>query len=71
MWPRARAAGQPGCSSRSVAAVRRVVDLGEITEPAACQVLRVAWTLADLAGEARLGAGECGQALAFHLGVAR
>ena len=31
----------------------------------------MAWTLADLAGEARPGAQECGLALAFQLGVAR
>jgi magnesium chelatase family protein len=47
------------------------VDLGEISSRAANQVIRVAWTLADLAGRDRPGAEECGQALAFQLGVSR
>ena len=51
--------------------ISRAVDLGEISPRAAHQVIRVAWTLADLAGEARPGAQECGLALAFQLGVAR
>jgi magnesium chelatase family protein len=54
-----------------LAALRRAVDLGEISARSADQVVRVAWTLADLAGNARPGPEECGQALAFHLGVAR
>ena len=57
--------------AESLAALRRAVDLGEISTRAADQVVRVAWTLADLAGNARPGAEECGQALAFHLGTAR
>lgn len=54
-----------------LAALRRAVDLGEISARAADQVVRVAWTLAELAGNARPGPDECGQALAFHLGTAR
>jgi predicted ATPase with chaperone activity len=38
---------------------------------AACQVIRVAWTLADLDGSDRPGPQEFGQALAFQLGAAR
>jgi len=57
-------------TAEAFAPIRRAVDLGEISERAAHQIIRVAWTLADLAGEARPGAEECGQALAFHLGVA-
>jgi magnesium chelatase family protein len=58
-------------SAEAVAPLRRAVDLGEISARAAHQVIRVAWTLADLAGSARPGPQECGQALAFHLGTAR
>jgi hypothetical protein len=47
---------------------RRAVDLGEISARAAHDVARVAWTLA---GAARPGLDECGQALAFQLGVAQ
>jgi magnesium chelatase family protein len=54
-----------------MAPIRRAADLGEISARAAHQVIRVAWTLADLAGSARPGADECGRALAFQLGVSR
>ena len=58
-------------AAEAVAPLRRAVDLGEISTRAAHQVIRVAWTLADLAGNTRPGPQECGQALAFHLGTAR
>jgi magnesium chelatase family protein len=54
-----------------LAPTRRAVDLGEISARAAYQVIRIAWTLADLDGRDRPGPQECGQALAFQLGVAR
>jgi magnesium chelatase family protein len=57
--------------AEAVAPLRRAVDLGEISARTAHQVIRVAWTLADLAGSARPGPQECGQALAFYLGIAR
>ena len=57
--------------AEAIAPLRRAVDLGEISARAAHQVIRVAWTLADLAGSARPGPQECGQALAFYLGTAR
>jgi magnesium chelatase family protein len=52
----------------ALAPVSRGVELGEISAHAANQVVRLAWTLADLAGEGRPGPEECGQALAFQLG---
>ena len=58
-------------TAEALAPVSRAVDLGEISARAAHQVIRVAWTLADLAGAARPGPDECGQALAFQLGVAQ
>jgi magnesium chelatase family protein len=58
-------------SPEVLAPVNRAVDLGEISARAAGQVIRVAWTLADLDGSDRPGPQEYGQALAFQLGVAR
>jgi len=58
-------------TAEALAPVSRAVDLGEISARAAYLVVRVAWTLADLAGAARPGPDECGQALAFQLGVAQ
>ena len=58
-------------AAEALAPISRAVDLGEISACSAHQVIRLAWTLADLAGEARPGAQECGLALAFQLGVAR
>ena len=58
-------------TAEAVAPVSRAVDLGEISARAAHQVIQVAWTLADLAGATRPGPDECGQALAFQLGVAQ
>ncbi len=58
-------------TAEALAPVSRAVDLGEICVRAAHQVIRVAWTLADLASAARPGPDECGQALAFQLGVAQ
>ena len=57
--------------AEAAAPLRRAVDLGEISARAAHQVIRVAWTLADLAGNTRPGPQECAQALAFHLGTAQ
>jgi magnesium chelatase family protein len=57
--------------AEAAAPLRRAVDLGEISTRAAHQVIRIAWTLADLAGNTRPGPQECGQALAFYLGTAQ
>jgi magnesium chelatase family protein len=57
--------------AETVAAISRAVDLGEISMRAANQVIRLAWTLADLDGRDRPGPQDCGQALAFNLGAAR
>jgi magnesium chelatase family protein len=58
-------------TAEAFAPISRAVDLGEISHRTAFDVLRVAWTLADLARTSRPGAAECGQALAFRMGVAR
>jgi magnesium chelatase family protein len=58
-------------AAEAIAPVSRAVDLGEISAQAAHHIVRVAWTLSDLAGTDQPGLHECGQALAFHLGVTR
>jgi len=58
-------------AAEAIGPVSRAVDLGYISARAAHHVIRVAWTLADLAGADRPGPQECGQALAFQLGVTR
>jgi magnesium chelatase family protein len=57
--------------AEAAAPISRAADLGEISMRTADQVIGVAWTLADLAGRDRPGPADCGQALAFHLGVTR
>lgn len=57
--------------AEALAPVSRAAGLGEISARAAHDVVRVAWTLTDLAGAGRPGPEECGQALAFQLGVAQ
>jgi magnesium chelatase family protein len=54
-------------TSGALRAIRRAVDLGQISGRAASHILRAAWTIADLNGVARPGALECTQALAYHL----
>jgi magnesium chelatase family protein len=51
------------------AEVARAADLGQISSRSAIEIARLAWTLADLAGQPRPGTAECGQALAFRLGT--
>lgn len=50
----------------ALAGMERALRSGEITARGADRALRVAWTLADLAGRAMPGADEVGQALAFR-----
>ena len=47
------------------------MDLGEISARGVDRVIRVAWTLADLAGVARPTVDETSYALGLWLGVAR
>ncbi len=49
--------------------LERAMDLGQVSARGADRVLRVAWTLADLAGSARPGAGEVSYGLGLWLGV--
>ena len=54
-----------------LALIDHAVDLGVIGNQGARHLTAVAWTLADLAGRTRPGAGECAQALAFWTGAAQ
>ena len=55
--------------AEALAPIRRALDIGEISQRAADRIIRMAWTLADLDGRAQPAAEDCGQALAFALGV--
>ena len=47
------------------------MELGEISARGVDKVIRVSWTLADLAGQDRPTVDECGYALGLWLGVVR
>jgi magnesium chelatase family protein len=51
--------------------IERAVDLGQISDRGAVKIIRVAWTIADLAGKDRPGRDDCEDALRLWLGVAR
>jgi len=61
-WPPA-----PG----SLAVVERCLERGQISARGVVKVIRVAWTLADLAGKPRPTKDECHAALGLWLGVRR
>jgi magnesium chelatase family protein len=61
-WPPA-----PG----SLAVLERSLERGQISARGVVKVIRVAWTLADLAGRARPTRDDCNAALALWLGVRR
>jgi magnesium chelatase family protein len=55
----------------ALAPLERAMDLGEISARGVDRVLRLAWTIADLAAVSRPTRAEVGYALALWLGVAR
>jgi magnesium chelatase family protein len=55
----------------ALAHIERAMELGQISARGVDRVLRVSWTLADLAGKARPTADETGYALGLWLGVTR
>jgi magnesium chelatase family protein len=61
-WPPA-----PG----SLAVVERSLERGQISARGVIKVIRVAWTIADLAGQPRPGKDECHAALGLWLGIRR
>ena len=58
-------------ASGSLTAIERCLDRGQISARGVVKVIRVAWTLADLAGQSRPGKDECNAALGLWLGVQR
>jgi magnesium chelatase family protein len=56
---------QPG----ALAPLERAMDLGQLSARGVDRVIRVSWTLADLAGASRPGTEEIGYALGLWLGV--
>jgi len=61
-WPPA-----PG----ALGVIERALELGQISARGVIKVIRVAWTITDLAGTARPGKNECHQALGMWLGVTK
>ena len=55
----------------ALAPLERAMDLGQLSARGVDRVIRVAWTLADLAGTGRPGTGETSYALGLWLGVAQ
>jgi len=55
----------------SLAVVERSLERGQITARGVVKVIRVAWTIADLAGRPRPAKDECHAALGLWLGVRR
>jgi len=55
----------------SLTAVERCLERGQISARGVVKVIRVAWTIADLAGKPRPTADECNTALGLWLGVRR
>ena len=49
----------------------RAMELGQVSARGADKIVRVAWSVADLAGKSRPGAGEIDVAIALWLGVAK
>jgi magnesium chelatase family protein len=54
-----------------MAVVERSLERGQISARGVVKVIRVAWTLADLAGQPRPTRNECHAALGLWLGVRR
>ena len=59
-------APSPGASR----CIEQAIQVGQISERSAAAVIRVAWTLADLAGKDLPDRDECQNALQLRLGVA-
>jgi len=53
----------------ALAPLERAMDLGQVSARGADRIIRLSWTLADLAGASRPGVAEVGYALGLWLGV--
>jgi magnesium chelatase family protein len=58
-------------SAGALRVVEKALERGTISARGVVKVIRVAWTIADLAGRPRPGKAECDQALGLWLGVAQ
>jgi magnesium chelatase family protein len=58
-------------SPGALAPLERAMDLGQVSARGADRIIRLSWTLADLAGADRPGLAEVGYALGLWLGVAQ
>jgi magnesium chelatase family protein len=56
---------------QALAPLERAMDLGQVSARGADRIIRLSWTLADLAGADRPGLAEVGYALGLWLGVAQ
>jgi magnesium chelatase family protein len=57
-------------ASGSLQQLERLLDLGLLSARAFDRIVRVAWTIADLAGKDRPGVAEVGSALGLRVAVA-
>ncbi len=53
----------------ALAPLERAMDLGQVSARGADRIIRMSWTLADLAGAGKPGMAEVGYALGLWLGV--
>jgi magnesium chelatase family protein len=58
-------------SPDALSGVERAAESGQISDRGVAKVIRVAWTVADLAGKDRPGRDDCENALRLWLGVAQ
>ena len=56
-------------AASALAPLERAMDLGQLSARGADRIIRMSWTLADLAGEPRPGVAEVGTALGLWLGA--
>ena len=56
-------------STGALTSLDRAMELGQVSARGVDKIVRVAWSLSDLAGRDRPGADEVGQALRLWLGV--
>jgi magnesium chelatase family protein len=54
-----------------MAPLERAMEIGEVSARGLDKIVRVSWTLSDLAGKDRPTIDECGYALGLWLGVVK
>jgi magnesium chelatase family protein len=56
---------------KAMAPLERALEIGEVSARGIDKIVRVSWTLSDLAGQERPTIDECGYALGLWLGVVK